>query len=1468
MQLAVNTFDTQIHLYKQNIDTNNLDEANNILKELIQNYPKDRIYQLLLLLDRYKDGYLEFHKSQIIPRYYHGMDIKDKHICIYSDDIKYIFLSMKYLPLLQTMQPKKITLQVPTKWLYFFQSHMPDIYTIEDLTYTEVIENKSFDTFAHIFSLPYLFQSDKNNIPKTPLYLHKNTTNNKSLHICIITNKDISLNIQANTTYISYTKEDIVSITDKLYNQDIIITDKSDIAHICGVINKKCYFITPVISEFEWGMDTEDNTSVHYKNIFLIRENISFENIILNLQKYISIDINNHLNKQDINKYDLYNYSFSKNTQTIFDKNYYLYKDALKYYEECNFYKAYDIALTMFNHYPDSFDINNLLAKLYTKENTYKKALHHILLAIKENPKHSDSYFQLGNILYNNKEYEKSLIQYQNALLLDTTNIEIFNAIAMTYQYKLKDNNKALSTFEKCIKICDCSKHEFIYYNIGVYYQSLARQDYLKDAIYFFKQDININPDSAKSYNNMGNCYKGLKQHKNSLECFQKAIKIDKFYDKAYSNLGITYKYLGDIQNAIKTYENGLLISKDNHKNLSWNLSLTYLLRGDLQIGWELYENRLYKDEFKVYRQYLHINKEYNSQDLTNKHILIYHEQGFGDTIQFIRYLDLLNRLNPRKITMIIQDELLSLAKYAMPEYDFIPSFALPPKDYDYHCALMSLPYIFNSSIDTIPNKIPYLYTPKTANIYEFDKNKFNIAIVWKSSDTAFDGEDRNIHIDYFYDLLQLCNIQLYSMQVGVYKDEYKDSKLQDNIIDLTPYINDFSDSANIIQNIDLVISIDTAIVHLCGALNTPCFMIYNPYVSWRWLIDKEDTIWYNSVKIYEIQDIFNKKLLNDISIKIQDKKQNKSQIYPTKKDITFIDKPKDNHKYLFSLLSKSYEYYNNSNFQDALKLAIRVNNKIENEQTLYILAYIYYNLFFIHKNNLYIQSSIFYFQKLLRYKQDFDFYYKMAILHRNDKENISKFMALTMFEKAYNINPSHIQLINHLLDIYNEMQYDKKSILLLNIVINKKIDINNTYKYLIKLALLYKEEQPNKAINYLHHALELNKNHIETYVYLSVTYKEMKDYKNTIKYATIGIQKQPDNYSLIEVLGITYKYINNIQSAKKYYQILSKSKGNQNNPSVQHNLAFLYFLQHNFKDGFFHHEKRIYFDGINILEKPFDKNKRYNNESLKNKTIIISYEQGYGDMIQFSRFIYNIQEKQPKKIILLIRSALLDLFKASFQNHNIEIKRYSDKTINFHYDYYIFMMSIPYILGLNISKIPIKAPYIKYNKEKDIKLNINKTKLNIAIVWEANRLSSSYDDRSSSLSAFLSLFDIPNTNFYSLQVGKGIDEIYHLKLQDKIINTSKYLNNFNDTASIIDKMDIVISIDTVIAHLSGALDKTCLTLIPYNPNWRWGISSKTSIWYKSLEIFRVKENEHYEDLIQTKIYPIIKQKATDKLNI
>ena len=176
---------------------------------------------------------------------------------------------------------------------------------------------------------------------------------------------------------------------------------------------------------------------------------------------------------------------------------------------------------------------------------------------------------------------------------------------------------------------------------------------------------------------------------------------------------------------------------------------------------------------------------------------------------------------------------------------------------------------------------------------------------------------------------------------------------------------------------------------------------------------------------------------------------------------------------------------------------------------------------------------------------------------------------------------------------------------------------------------------------------------------------------------------------------------------------------------------------------------------------------------------------------------------------------------------------------------------------------IPSVFPYLK--SSASVPLDIDDSVLNIGLTWESNRKSDTHDERSTTLDIFTTLLEIDNTQFYSLQVDDANNQIYHLNLHNKIIDASKHLTNFNQTANLIERLDIIISVDTAVAHLAGALNKRCLTLIPYNPNWRWLLYGKNTPWYEALELFRVGKDQHYQSLIDKAIYPIIKKEAMGK---
>jgi hypothetical protein len=233
---------------------------------------------------------------------------------------------------------------------------------------------------------------------------------------------------------------------------------------------------------------------------------------------------------------------------------------------------------------------------------------------------------------------------------------------------------------------------------------------------------------------------------------------------------------------------------------------------------------------------------------------LLHAEQGFGDTIQFIRYASL---LADREANVMVQcqKELTPLLKYTKGIQQVV-SFgeALPP--FDIQCPLASLPLFFETTIDTIPSYTPYFFLnpeliQRWKNKIENDKTNFQIGLVWSGNPKYKNDLKRSCSLAMFSTLAHLDNITLYSLQKGEAANEAKYPPKGMRLIDYTEEINDFLDTAGFIKTLDLVISVDTSVAHLAGALGKTVWTLlpYNP--DWRWLINREDSPWYPAMRLF-----------------------------------------------------------------------------------------------------------------------------------------------------------------------------------------------------------------------------------------------------------------------------------------------------------------------------------------------------------------------------------------------------------------------------------------------------------------------------------------------------------------------------------------------------------------------------------------------------------------------------------------
>ncbi|NJM27420.1 MAG: tetratricopeptide repeat protein, partial [Pseudanabaena sp. RU_4_16] len=339
----------------------------------------------------------------------------------------------------------------------------------------------------------------------------------------------------------------------------------------------------------------------------------------------------------------------------------------------------------------------------------------------------------------------------------------------------------------------------------------------------------------------------------------QKALEINPQNAETHSNLGYCHSLLGNIKKAIAHYRQAIALNPnfvDAHKNLG----LALLTLGDLRQGFIEYEWRWQSTAFQQGNP-LPPFSLWDGEDLLGRTLLVYCEQGLGDAIQFSRYIPL---LLARGGNIVIECPGSLARLFSEIEGINIAKENTPMRRGDLCMPLMSLPRVLDETLETIPARVPYLSVPSQAkadlDLDIFNRaDRFKVGIVWASKVDHATSRDRSCPIAKLKPLLDIPEISFYSLQKEVSKEEREifDRLLQqypNNLHDLSDRLNDFADTAAIVEHLDLVISVDTAVAHLAGALGKPTWVML-PFVSdWRWMLDREDSPWYPTMRLFRQQ--------------------------------------------------------------------------------------------------------------------------------------------------------------------------------------------------------------------------------------------------------------------------------------------------------------------------------------------------------------------------------------------------------------------------------------------------------------------------------------------------------------------------------------------------------------------------------------------------------------------------------------
>jgi tetratricopeptide (TPR) repeat protein len=491
----------------------------------------------------------------------------------------------------------------------------------------------------------------------------------------------------------------------------------------------------------------------------------------------------------------------------------------------------------------DDSGLFNDLGVLLRKKGDLKGAASFLRKAIEKDPQNAKAYHNLGNVLNDQGKKEGAWRCYQKALELDGSEGEFFKAVGNLLR-ELGRREEALSLFEEAQK--RFPEDPEISFGEGAVLKDLGR---LEESVACYEEALAKNPDLAEGHYNLGNVFLKMNRLDEAERSFWAAIQKKPDFAEAYNNLGSTYKEKNDLLAAIRMFRRAAEV-KGDLPEARWNLGLAHLLAGDFPAGWEGYERRWDKADYKKYRRDFK-QPQWKGEDLQGKTILLHAEQGFGDAIQFVRYLPLVAALNGRVVLECPGPLKALFASVAGAEAVIGRGEPLPA--FDLHCPLMSIPAVLRTELLTIPNRVPYLF-PDSILVGKWRERMkafgegLRVGLVWAGNPEHLNDHNRSIPFDLLSPLLETRGVLFFSLQIG------RRPVIEERtfpFVDLTDEIRDFSDTAALMENLDLVIAVDTAVAHLAGALAKRVWTLLPFSPDWRWLLDREDSPWYPTMRLY-----------------------------------------------------------------------------------------------------------------------------------------------------------------------------------------------------------------------------------------------------------------------------------------------------------------------------------------------------------------------------------------------------------------------------------------------------------------------------------------------------------------------------------------------------------------------------------------------------------------------------------------
>ena len=467
------------------------------------------------------------------------------------------------------------------------------------------------------------------------------------------------------------------------------------------------------------------------------------------------------------------------------------------------------------------------------------------------------------------------------------------NLVGMSARQVEGELSRAAAAFERSIAL-DPNRPDTLYN-----YANLLKDDQPDRAVQIYQRSLFLEPSAAAAWHNYGSTLTSLNQYQNALFALRLSLTLDPLVADVWCNLGLAYFGLEDFGSAERAFRYAISLDASHaasHTNLGnalinvlqpdealrhlekgveldqssthslWNLALAYLLLGNYLQGWEYYEVRFDNEDFshvKVPTSGPRLRSLNNAPRAADSPLVVWSEQGLGDAIQFSRYLNYLDAADI-PFVFLTRPSLMTLFREWSGLGDRVQELGStdPLNDDRPHVALMSLPHLFGTELSTVPRTCPYFFSsqqPRQELQIISPPGGISVGLVWASNP---DNKSMYRHkslplallMPMFERLIDLDLVELHSLQFGDDADQMAPWRHRLEIKEWKNSLQDFSDTAALLQQLDLVVTVDTAVAHLSGALNKPTWVLLPQNADFRWLRQRSDSPWYPSMRLFRQQ--------------------------------------------------------------------------------------------------------------------------------------------------------------------------------------------------------------------------------------------------------------------------------------------------------------------------------------------------------------------------------------------------------------------------------------------------------------------------------------------------------------------------------------------------------------------------------------------------------------------------------------